>query len=127
VKLGKKASDICAALSKAHGGEAVKKSSVLEWLQAGQLDFGGLIPHGELGMFLFITSRPALGPIQSPIQWILGTLSPGVKLTTHIHLVPKSRMHGTIPPPPSMSSWHGASLSMWTTLPSKHCKECHKI
>jgi hypothetical protein len=31
-------------------------------------------------IFLFSTSfRPALGPIQPPIQWEPGTLSPGVK------------------------------------------------
>jgi hypothetical protein len=32
----------------------------------------------------------------------------GVKLTTHLHLVPRSRMRGTIPPLPSTSSWRGA-------------------
>jgi uncharacterized metal-binding protein len=30
IKLGKNASDICAMLSKAYGGEAVKKSNVFE-------------------------------------------------------------------------------------------------
>jgi hypothetical protein len=34
-----------------------------------------------LGIFLFTTaSRPALGPIQPPIQWIQESLSLGVKL-----------------------------------------------
>jgi hypothetical protein len=33
-----------------------------------------------LGIFLFATaSRPALGPIEPPIQWIPRVLSPGVK------------------------------------------------
>jgi len=33
-----------------------------------------------LGISLFTTaSRPALGPTQPPIQWILETISPGVK------------------------------------------------
>jgi hypothetical protein len=33
-----------------------------------------------LGIFLFTTaSRTALGPTQSPIQWVLGALSLGVK------------------------------------------------
>jgi hypothetical protein len=31
VKLGKNASDICVIISKAYGGEAMKKSSVYEW------------------------------------------------------------------------------------------------
>jgi hypothetical protein len=32
-----------------------------------------------LGIFLFTTaSRPALGPTQPPIQWVLRALSPGV-------------------------------------------------
>jgi hypothetical protein len=29
--------------------------------------------------FLSTASRPALGPTQPPIQWVLGALSPGVK------------------------------------------------
>jgi hypothetical protein len=37
-------------------------------------------------------SRPALGPIQHPVQWILGSFPRGVTLTTHTHLVPRSRM-----------------------------------
>jgi hypothetical protein len=43
-------------------------------------------------------SRPALGPTQPSVQWAPGVLSPGVKrglgvtLTTHPHLVPRSRM-----------------------------------
>jgi hypothetical protein len=37
--------------------------------------------------FLFSTvSRPALGPTQPPIEGILGALSLGVNLTTHLHL-----------------------------------------
>jgi hypothetical protein len=27
----------------------------------------------------FVSSRPALGPTQPPIQWVIGALSPGVK------------------------------------------------
>jgi hypothetical protein len=43
-------------------------------------------------------SRPALGSIQPPIQWVPRVLPPGVErgwdvtLTTHPHLVPWSRM-----------------------------------
>jgi hypothetical protein len=48
-------------------------------------------------------SRPALGPTQPPIQWVPVALSlevkwPGVKLTTHLHLIPSSRLRGAIPP-----------------------------
>jgi hypothetical protein len=52
----------------------------------------------EHEIFLFSTaSRPVLGPTQPPIQWVLGALSlgvkwPGVKLTTHLHLVLRVRM-----------------------------------
>jgi hypothetical protein len=50
--------------------------------------------------FFSITFRPALGLTQPPIQWILVAVSPRAKLpgceaeklTTHIHLVPRSRM-----------------------------------
>jgi hypothetical protein len=47
------------------------------------------------------SSRPALGPTQPPIQWVPGALSlgvkrRGVKLTTHLHLTPRSRMRGTV-------------------------------
>jgi hypothetical protein len=32
-----------------------------------------------LGIFLITASRPALGPTQSPIQWVPGALSVGIK------------------------------------------------
>jgi hypothetical protein len=41
-----------------------------------------------------------LALICTPIQWVLGIVSLGVKLTTHLHLVPRSRMRGVIPPLP---------------------------
>jgi hypothetical protein len=41
----------------------------------------------------------------------------GVKLTTHLHPVPRSRMRGAIPPLPNTSSWRHVSLSTGTTLP----------
>jgi hypothetical protein len=43
-------------------------------------------------------SKLALGLTQPFIQCVPGALSLGVKLTTHIHLVLTSRMHGVIPP-----------------------------
>jgi len=48
-----------------------------------------------LGMFLFTTvSRQALGPTQTPIQWLPGALSLGVKRSGReadhsIHLMPR--------------------------------------
>jgi hypothetical protein len=57
------------------------------------------------GVFLLAIamSNQALGPIQPPIKWVPGALSPrvsgrGVKLTTRLHLVPRLRMHGVVPP-----------------------------
>jgi hypothetical protein len=63
----------------------------------------------ELGIFLFTTaSRTALGPTQPPIQWVpgggvfpWGQSGRGVKLTTHLHLVPRSKnawSYTSIPP-----------------------------
>jgi hypothetical protein len=36
-------------------------------------------PVGAKDFFLSSVSRPALGPTQSPVQWVPGVLSPGVK------------------------------------------------
>jgi hypothetical protein len=59
----------------------------------------GFDPRQRQRIFpLASASRPALGPIQPPVQWVPGVLSPGVKrgrgvmLTTRPHLVPKLRM-----------------------------------
>ena len=46
-------------------------------------------------------SRPALQPTQPPIQWVpgapfLGLNSQGMKLITHLHLVPRSGMSGDV-------------------------------
>jgi hypothetical protein len=72
--------------------------------------------------FLWTTFRPAPEPTQPPIQWVSGELTPGVKwpgvkLTTHLLLVPRSRMRGAIPPPPNTSSWRGGYFSKGTILP----------
>jgi len=41
----------------------------------------------------------------------------GMKLTTHLHLVPRWKMRGAVLPLPNTSSWRGAYLSTGTTLP----------
>jgi hypothetical protein len=51
-------------------------------------------------------SRPTLRPTQPPVQWVPRVVSPGVKrgrgvtLTTHHHLVPRSRMSRSYTPLP---------------------------
>jgi hypothetical protein len=48
------------------------------------LDDRGFKSRQELGMFPFTTtSRPALGPTQSPVKWIPGSLSLGIKRPEH--------------------------------------------
>jgi hypothetical protein len=51
------------------------------------IEIPGFDSRQGLGIFIFTVSRPALGPTQPPIQW-------------HLHLVPRSRMLGAIPPFP---------------------------
>jgi hypothetical protein len=57
--------------------------------------------------------RLTVGPTQPSVQWVLGALSPGVKWQGREadHSPPSSaevNNGGTIPPLPSMSSWHSA-------------------
>jgi len=66
-----------------------------------------------MGDFFFATtSRPSLEPTQPPIRW--------VKLTTYLHLVPRSRMRRPTPGPnvdrviatlTKPSSWFSSALS----------------
>jgi uncharacterized protein (DUF427 family) len=64
--------------------------------------------------FLFPTEpRPAMAPIQPPIQWAPGALSRGVKQQGHEpdHSPPPSaevKNGGAIPSLPHASSWYGA-------------------
>jgi hypothetical protein len=57
----------------------------------------------EARYFLFSQiSRPALRPIQPPFKWELGFFplgynGRGVKLNTHLHLIPRIKMSGAEP------------------------------
>jgi hypothetical protein len=92
---------------------AVTAQSVQRWATGWTIGVLGFDSRWGLGIFLFtIASRTALGPTQ-PIKWVPGALSlgvkrRGVKLNTHLHLVPRSRMRGAIPPLPNKPSWRGA-------------------
>jgi hypothetical protein len=53
--------------------------------------------HRQRIFLLISVSKPALRPTKPPVQWYrrsfpLGKARPGIMLTTHPHLVPKSRM-----------------------------------
>jgi hypothetical protein len=50
-----------------------------EWLRAGRPSGRSLSPIREKILLLSTSSRPVLGPTQTPIQWVPGALSPGVK------------------------------------------------
>jgi len=76
-------------------------------------------------------SRKALGPAQQPIQWVPGAISlgitrPRVKLTTHIHLVARSKTSGAIPPLPNMPSWRVLKIT-WTTLALPSYRKCRYV
>jgi len=70
--------------------------SIVTRLQAGRLGFN----YWQVqGIFLFTTmSRPTLEPSLSPIQWVLWSVPWWksfwvVKLTSHIHVMLRLRMH----------------------------------
>jgi hypothetical protein len=55
-----------------------------------ELDDQGSIPIGDKRFFFIYSVLTGSGAHQTPMD--VGVLSPGVKLTTHLHLVPRSRM-----------------------------------
>jgi hypothetical protein len=77
-------------------------------------------------------SGPALGLTQPPVQWVPGVLSPGLKhgrgmtLTTHPHLVPRSRMGRsyTSSPPKHL---HGVCWDSFSFYKYVKCKYYTKI
>jgi hypothetical protein len=70
-------------------------------------------------MFLFSTAlRPALGSTQPSIHWLPWAVSPGlsgsgVKLTTHLHTMPRIRIRGYIHPFPHTSSWRSFTFFIY--------------
>jgi hypothetical protein len=90
----------------------VEPGSSVSIVSGYRLDDRAIDPRQRQRIFpLASVSKPAQGPTQPPVQWVPGVLSPGVKcgrgvtLTTHPHLVPRSRVVGAIPPPPQAPSW----------------------
>jgi hypothetical protein len=45
----------------------------------GDRGVGVLSPDRVKNFLSFTSSRPALGPTQTPVQWVTGALTPGVK------------------------------------------------
>jgi hypothetical protein len=73
-------------------GGGITSCKTLDYRLADQ----GFESRRGLVIFLFTASRLALWPTQPPIQWVRGAFSWGlsdrsVKLTTHLHLVPRSK------------------------------------
>jgi hypothetical protein len=86
--------------------------SVTHWLWSGR-PRGQSSSPGRVNNCLFSTSSiPILGPIQSPIQWLPGALSLGVKRPVHeadhLRLMPTSRKYVFIHPLPSTPSGRSA-------------------
>jgi hypothetical protein len=89
-----------------------------EWLLAGRLRGRSLSPGRVKNIHFSMSSRPALGSTQPPIQWVPTALFSGVKcdwgvrLTIHLQLAPWSRKRGAIlyihTPPPHAPSRRSA-------------------
>jgi hypothetical protein len=80
---------------------------------AGRLRGRGSSPGSVKNFHFSMLPRPALGSTQPPIQRVSGALSRGysgrgVKLTTHLQLVPMSRKCRSIHPLPHTPSWRSA-------------------
>jgi hypothetical protein len=92
-------------------------------------DWGSIPGRGERIFPLTSVSRPALGPTQTPIQWVPAVLSAGLKrdrgvtLTTHPHLVPRSKMSRsyTSSPPSSFVACSGTASAFSTWLSLRQC------
>jgi hypothetical protein len=73
---------------------------------------------------LVSVSRPALELTQPPVQWVPGILSPGlnrgrgVTLTTHPHLVPRSRVNRSSASSPSSCSMACCGIALTLVISS---------
>ena len=89
--------------------------SIATRLWAGQLSCCDFTPDRDKRFILASKSSSSwLMPTQDPIHWMLGGLFAIGKtggLTTHLHLLTRIRMCGTLPPFLHMLLWHGAWLS----------------
>jgi hypothetical protein len=56
------------------------RSRCSDWLRAGRRKGRSSSPGRDKNFIFSTSSRPALGPTQPPVQWILGALSAGAKL-----------------------------------------------
>jgi hypothetical protein len=62
----------------------VSSVSIVIMLQAGRSrNWSSLCQNGQEIFLLSTLSRPALGPTQLPMWWVLGTLFPGIKYLRH--------------------------------------------
>jgi hypothetical protein len=67
-------------------------------------------------------ARSVQGATQSPLHWLMEISGRGMKLTAHLNLAPRSRVHGAIYPPTHRPSYIVQVLYLflhfvWHTLP----------
>jgi hypothetical protein len=76
-----------------------------------RLDGQGLVP-GKCKIFFFtMRSKPALGHTQSPIRWVPGEISPGIK---------RPGREADYSPPSSAEVKNGGAISSLPVIPSWH-------
>jgi hypothetical protein len=59
--------------------EPGERSQYSDWVRAGRQRGRSSSPRRAKNFLFSTLSRPALGPTQPPVQWVLGALFPGVK------------------------------------------------
>jgi hypothetical protein len=81
-----------------------------DWLRAGRQRGRSSIPVSVKNLPFSTSSRPAVGPTQHPIRWVLEAKWPDLKLATHLKLVLVSRKRGFIHPLCHTPLWRSAYL-----------------